>query len=445
VAGAGGDVAIAGCLIAANRAVSTSVSNLGLGGGLYCADAALRVEDCLILDNWTDGADNNGPAGDSQGGGVFLDAGASATLCGCAIAGNRANGGADWSFMLPAHGRGQGGGLAAAADSTPVLVNCRIGANESGVGGVNVTPTAGGMKLASGATLINCVISGNTGAGIAGGALLSGPDSATFIQCAFDRNLASLGGALAVTGAGPVLVNCSVTDHESVAIETLGGTTPTLTACHFHDNNGDLRVGGIGHSGANALNALPSCQGCVDGDPLFVMDGVEATTGAWTAVQDNGGGKATLEDAAAAFVPGALRGELLHPDVTQPREVVVMDNTATSLSVTGLFVLPAVGTVYRLADLRLEWGSAAIDRGIPMPSVFEDIQGRVRPVDIVGQGGPGLYADIGPYEAPPFVTEADARGHLLGSGATPTVRRRLDLNADGVLDIADLLRLILGD
>lgn len=371
-------VVIANCTIAGNKVIRT-YSTGGEGGGLYFYNSAALVDSCLITRNQG-----------YFGGGVRCNQ-STVTLNNCRISGNNAY---------------QGGGLSVAPYLTqqPVAVTrCAIQANVT-------TSTGGGVycDLSSPSAFANCLVTGNS-ASDGGGFLLNGASPA-ISQCTIANNATSstrgnLGGGLSCLGnAAPTLVNTVVSDNMSCGIYS-NQTNPTFKSCLIGQNTGtDLNTPGGGTG-----------QSLVAGNPIWVAPSL---TGTWSAAPayDPQTNLTTLVSGTALGAPGSLAGVVITPNKTTQGQAMVMDNTTTTILVSGNWAARIKkGDSWQSADYHQGIGSPTIDAGCDSGEQA-DLDGNPRPVDIrfAGAERTGREFDLGACEAPHIYCTLSAK---VASGA----------------------------
>ncbi len=360
---------IANCTITKN-------SSPWSGGGITCCDSSLTITNCRIVEN----------DGGNEGGGV-LCVGSwttptpdSPTFIGCTLAGNTASLGAGIECY----------------HSAPVLKNCVISGNSSA--GVD-------CRYSSYAKFVNCLISGNHGPGIDCLEIGSPAVVNSVISGNQGPGITSLG-LVSNTACFPTLTNTILTGNDGGVVEEHGvGSHATLVHCLFHDNGGDyydldtLTL----YTGANDVNTnVTGAVNNVDGPALFV----EGQKGTWTATPtyDAGTNRTTLVDATATFTPGALEDRLINPNTGQSFLGFVATNSATSMELFGdVTGLAQTGDQYEFVDYHLQYGSPCIDTGSGADAPSVDFDTEARPVDVPGLGadGTGAEYDIGADEFSP--------------------------------------------
>jgi len=442
------------CTVIANSAItgsgvlcdisSPALTNCTVTGnsadGVFCSQSSPTLTGCTVSDNSGTGVLcflysaptlTNCTVNDNSDRGVDCGFFSSLTLTDCTVSGNSA-GGVSCSFYGTATLTGctvssnSNSGVSCSYYASATLTDCTISGNRTSYQGGGLNGNAGASL-----TLTNCAVSGNrasSGGGLwCAGNPWVGNSELSMTNCTVSDNVASAGGGLWFASTSPELVNCIFHDNTSQAIykfaplsaadqamlaslppevlyafEALGfglidDSRAAIIHCLFYGNpNGDVCVGGsIVVTGATAINALVGNSGNVTGNPKFVMDGPAGTTGTWTAPASYNApsNRTTLTNAAAAFVPGALAGQLINVDTSQPLQTLVAANSATTVEVVGnVAAYAGSGDTYRLVDYHLRNGSAALDRGRTAGAPTTDFDGDARP-------GSDSLVDIGADEA----------------------------------------------
>ena len=169
------------------------------GGGIYCYDnSSPTISGCTI----------SGNTGYSHGGGIYCYKFSNPTIRGCTISGNT--------------GYSQGGGIYCGYDSTPTISNCTIEGNESY----------------------------NNGGGI-----YCWDSFPTISDSEFIDNSADNGGGLYCRISNPTITGCTITFNTS---QDGGGiycsnSSPTISDCTISGNSATLRGGGI-----YGINSVPT-------------------------------------------------------------------------------------------------------------------------------------------------------------------------------------------
>ena len=194
------------------------------GGGIKIVTASPTIKNCIISNNHA-----NGTGGEASGGGICAVVNASPLISNCTISNNTCN----WC----------GGGIEIAQDlggppSSPIVEYCTIQGNTSTVcnGGIvisntttaivkntliinNTGPEIGAMHCwAASPTIINCVISGNSGNVYAGGI-----------------NLGWGGGE---PPSSPTIKNTIIEGNTGVGIRSQGGSNPSVIYNDVYNNSG---------------------------------------------------------------------------------------------------------------------------------------------------------------------------------------------------------------
>ncbi|MBN1343547.1 MAG: right-handed parallel beta-helix repeat-containing protein [Phycisphaerae bacterium] len=149
---------------------------LSAGGAIYCDGASPTIQNCVLVDNYSD----------TWGGGVYCHD-ANPTLIGCRFEQNTA-------FDT-------GGGMFCNV-SGPALVDCRFEANTASYG-------AGLYNLQSNPMLTRCRFSDNLAAELGGGVRNNSGSHPTFTNCEFAQNTASHGGGMHNNVSSPRLLGCT--------------------------------------------------------------------------------------------------------------------------------------------------------------------------------------------------------------------------------------------
>lgn len=308
---------VSNCRILGNRAGTPW--NGGVGGGLYYCS---RVTDCVIVENgamqWSD-APTFPVSG--YGGGLYV----CDTITNCTITRNVAS---------------EGAGIHDAYEKSTVT-SCRIVGNGVWYDSVDNTYTysGGAMYVNSGSTIKNSVISGNTaqsGGGIYGTSEIDG--------CTIAKNSAAEGsGVYGSEWWGSI-------DNTVIWYDSVASTYAE-----------------VAHS---CIEGGYEGEGNIDEDPNFFA----APAGAWTAepIYDPEIGQSVLTDDAASWPEGELAGKIINPDTSQPTQYVIVDNTATTLTVWGDATLVRAGSAYEVFDYRLSPTSPCINTGDPLARPSED-------------------------------------------------------------------------
>jgi len=323
----------------------TIVGNVSIrGGGMQCRGANVTVSNCLIAGNVANGEDFS----DAGGGGVWVAYSSQPRFQGCVIAGNMA---------APADYRcGGGGGICAVYSSQPRFQSCLIAGN--------YTPYSGGGVLAKYSSTVrieNCTFGRNS---------VPFPDHG--------RSIACMGNSAAVIANSILWGDERSPSGEISLMERDGPSSLDVSYC-------DVR------GGPNSVDAEPSCTlewgpGNLDADPCFVG----GPSGMWTAdgVYDANAYQVVLTNSAATWAENELIGKLIQPDVSQPIQLPIVANTATTITIWACRAmidagasLVSSGAGYQIHDYHLLDGSPCINAGDPN-AAFADYDGQT---DIDGQ------------------------------------------------------------
>ena len=438
----------------------TTIDAEGNGSVVRC----ISGEDSLtVLEGFT----ITGGGGTFNGGGMDIDS-SSPTVAHCTFIGNSATrgGGLANSFASPKiiectfidNAAGEyGGGMSNFFNSDPVLIGCTFEGNTAVYGG-------GGYAASSDSngTLVECVFSNNYAAEQGGGAYAE-MGSPVFDHCLFEMNHAAVsselgggGGAFAEYG-DPAFYGCDFVDNHTPAWGggfLFGSAEPVLLDCEFLGNSAG-KGGGIssGYSAAYLVNCLfaensadewagayqshraaPTILNCTfasnsapdTGGLRIKQDPIEGTTTVANCVlfgnEDDSGDPQHAQLSLLYADP-----DLISVDYSCIEGWTGLIDGQGNIADDPTFVDPAGGN-YRLGD-----GSSCIDAASNqlLPDEFQtDLDGNDRLVDnpfvedtgILEYGDPGV-ADMGAYE-------------WQSAGCA------CDLNADGTVDVLDLLLLL---
>ena len=404
------ELTITNCTISDNVAICTEPSYPynGYGGGIYCEDSSVVIEDSTIIGNLA-----------FWGGGICFDYSQDPeipypelTVTRCTISGNTAayanpdpgdsgyatGGGIGMSFcgglisqctITGNHAVLYGGGIDCENTSSLDIVNCIISGNSADSGNPDIPSEGGGICLyGSSPTIMNCTISSNEAKDygwqhFGGGAIFcevdSGPEYGIYSQ--------------------PDIKNCIFENNGQRAIYEYGDDSdPKLSFCLFHNNpDGDYYDYDMGntYTGAGNINSIDDgfARENKDGDPRFMSDPNEPPEPedpnefTWTDEPSLSDNRTTLYDWRASFEPDELVGRHINAnsDPNQRRQAYITGNTATTIEVVGdLTGYVAKGDKYKIIDYHLWDDSPCIDTGTSLGAPMTDIEGNVRPVDAPG-------------------------------------------------------------
>lgn len=338
----------------------------------------------------------------------------------------------------------RGGGIHCNLTS-PTIRNCILTKNRA----VN-----GGAFYANGGSpiLIECAFVENTAttSGGFGGAVYLNNATLTATDCSFELNVAvGSGGALRGSGSsGATLLRCDFTDNTGSAnggaIEiTTGAVAYAVTECRFRINITNGPGGAVQISSATGVNH--QFRNCVFDD--------NAASGNGGAVQVSGRVE-LINCTVARNSAGGNGGAVLTSGsgVAQVRNSVVWSNTPNGIAGPNLTVAytchqtPIVGTGNIAVDpafvdlgggdLRLSMASPCIDAGnttLLPTSIASDLDGLPRAVNVLvaptGVAAFGYVVDMGAFEYPAPIAPPACPG---------------DLDGDGIVGPADLATLLGG-
>jgi hypothetical protein len=399
----GGRPMITSCVFRNNEAPN--------GAAVYCvATEYATFTDCLFHNNrareWTSSTGSGGAA-------VFYPrqlltggfAPAQALMDNCVFVGNRADqlGGAIYNGGLGllelvdcmfVDNLAHRAGAVYNSYSPSRMANCRfVGNRAEWISGWLAFPGFGGAIASTTASsvidLYNCLLAGNTA--LRGGAVDAAASSIlTIVNSTLAHNAGEFeaGGVLIEIRDGAA--QCDV--HNAIAwgntpgqiVTRPGGTTTVSYSC----------IEG-GHAGSANIPA----------DPQFV----DGPWGSWTAegVYDATTGLTTLVDTTAGWLEGELIGMTVNPDTSQYRQSLIVDNTASTMTVWGDFAsLGGNGVAYQVHDYHLSVSSPATDAGdnSALPADTLDLDGdgdtaEPLPVDFDKHARVLCNSvDMGPYE-----------------------------------------------
>jgi hypothetical protein len=392
-----------------------SNSAIMFGGGLHVSYTAASVVDSVFLGNAA-----------PEGGAVMGFDAYPFDVSRCSFAGNT--------------GTNYGGGFASYGSLVSIRA-CNFVGNIAGPRGGGAVESHEGR----GFTLADCVIAGNRTTNSGGGVLIDW-QSCVLQNCTIVSNTAATAGGGLYMGenySAATLRNVLFADNSNQAVGMANGTVlDSLDHCFFGSNpQGDFVW--TGHvpalTGATAIEAsFPQADGTVDGPVDFEpgASGVLASPGLYNSQNC----RTTLSDANADFPIGSLAGTFLCIENAANTYSYVTDNTQNTITVFGNLSNAAVqGARYRLLDVHLGAGSAAVDRGASFFAFPFDIDGDTRGYDVLGVGvdGTGPLYDIGADERIDADTDGDgwADGYERLRGTDPAAK---DTDGDGLEDRAEV-------
>jgi hypothetical protein len=405
------ELKIINCTIKDNIAVCTdpvSGSDNGWGGGIYCLDNSVTIDNCTIIGN--SAAWGGGIGFDSLG---TLTPGARLKVIRSTISNNSASyanpAPYDWTYAT-------GGGIG-------MLPFCGGIISESTITGNHALHYGGGIDCyyTTSLDIVNCIISGNLADSgnpdipSAGGAICCFGSSPNIVNCTISSNEAEDYGAQAFDNFGgggaifceddwpyysrPTIKNCVFENNGNHAIHEYGNEgDPNLTHCLFYNNtDGDYYDwdSGITVTGAENINAIDDGRTTYnkDGDPLFIMDDpTDPNAISWYWTDDPvllPGNRTILYDSSGGFGVGELVGRHINASVSfggvpmQRRQAYITANTATTIEVVGdLTGYAEKFHLYKVSDYHIQKGSPCVDTGTIFGAPRIDIEQNPRPVNI---------------------------------------------------------------
>lgn len=270
-----------------------------------------------------------------------------------------------------------GGGVLMRGGDRFGLLSCVIVGNVATDGGGVYIENAQGTLSGERYGLRNSLVIGNSAEN--GGGIYVNNYNFAFRGLTVAYNTANTAGSAIALGhtdannANAPLQNCLFAGNmgaEAVA-EVTTDADPVLANCLFNGNaDGDY----YDDDSAGAVNGAASIDGLgntntVDGDPMFMMDQAGAITGTWTAAAsyDSGTNRTVLTVTGAGYEANELFGKLIFPDTTDAangaKVLVIAENTADTITVIGDASYAAASDGFKIADLKLAEGSAALDAG----------------------------------------------------------------------------------
>lgn len=391
----------------------TTISGVKTRGGLYWAYVTIRMESTIncTIDGFTiTGASSGsitGPMPKYNGGGGIYGIGLDETnrIANCVVTKNQMgflNYGGGMYFensgpvishcSITTNYNMSGYGAGVYCDNTTISRTIKL--NDCTISGGMATEGAGLYARNAAVELTSCTFANNQAGPRGGAVLLSGAVPATFDRCTFSGNSCNyFGGAVTLLYASTTFTNCVFTNNTT---QDYGGAlfiwsassdqASKIVNCTMAGNSAPNGGGAIYVTAAPSLliqntifsgnTAQAIYEGDLGSDPiirncLFFNN----SNGDYLDEKDPSTGKnGSVKTGAAAI-----------------NALVNSTGSANSGNVTGD---PKLESVYRLGA-----GSAAIDRGDPTEAPATDIDGALRPMDIVGVGADGAGAfDIGAHE-----------------------------------------------
>lgn len=316
--------------------------------------------------------------------GVYLDNNAQPTISNCVITACTGS-------------YGNAGGVECWYRNNATIRNCAITGNYGAGAGIGVA------CYGSNLVLIGCTIAGNTstsGNTYAGG-LYCNASSPTLVDCTIENNsqVIAAGGAVYCeqSNAKPAFTNCRIADNAGAGVVSKSAAVPTLTGCVITGNGG----AGVACTDANAMlsNCLIAGNGnggirCTNSNPVLLNCTITANTAPRSGGVYCSNSSPTLTN---CIVWGNALVEL---DVTSGSPAVTYSDIeggwpgAENIDLDPKFAF--AGEPYLLP------GSSCVDAGtnaVPGNAPYVDLDGRMRTVD--GDGDGVAVTDMGARELDP--------------------------------------------
>lgn len=407
------------CILRNNFLRDNTILN-GRGAGIFVGGAAIVfIEDNQLIDNRT--------GANGLGGGIFVD-NSEAHVRGNTLLRNRA-----WI----------GGGLYLVGSVPPAEQNRIVQNRATGDGGgvyLNDVGTTGG--LVNNLVHINGADDDGAGVYVLDGAPLIAHNT-------ISRNVAvDIGGGILVHRAGPSLLNNIFSLNQPGQIRMFeADTQPAAVTNNFFDNNNASNyrnaVGLI--LSLEELNGVDFAEGNFPGEYAMVEQAfpdVRERDGGQGTSQTEFGGESKSWIVGEELEPGALVGRFVTLN-NVPQWFLVDRNTDSSLLIGEIDAGNVSIETFQLRDPRPMPYSGSVDTATTGGlQLAVDLRGQPRPFK-VNEAVPGSI-DIGAYEA----GEEDLREFLLPfllgqiTSFPTALLDALDLNGDGVVDIADMVTLV---
>lgn len=348
---------IKGCLFRGNSAL--------YGGGMRNSECSPIIENCSFISNTTIDTGYGGGMGNYE---------SSSTVINCIFVGNSAYNGAGMRNRF----------------SNPLIIDCTFLNNTAeDIGG-------GVSSYQLGPTLTRCILTGNE-AGFWGGGIANSSSDATVTNCILTGNKAKNGGGMYnYEESNSTVTNCTLVGNsarygnafacESHYTSYLFGTL-AVTNCILLDGGDEIfnyndSIVTLVH---NNIQDGAIENGNIDQAPLFAGYPLEAWRWSHDAVCDTEMLQSTLTDVTAAIYwePGEMAGMFINPNINQPLQFLIIDNTDTTITVWGdVTEVAHTWDEYEIYDFHLQEGSPCIDEGFRYAHAGEyDLNGNHRHQD----------------------------------------------------------------
>jgi hypothetical protein len=308
------------------RTVTFAQNTAIAGGGMYSAGNP-RLTGVIFANN----------VGGSSGGGGLYNNGGSPALTNVIFSDNAVS-------MADIYSHIYGGGMLNNGGN-PTLVNVTFSSNTSSntQGDATSNASGGGISNNSGSpTLTNVTFSNNAAiaayasATASGGAIYNGGTLKLSNSISWGNYVRSSVGE--VSGSGITFSNSNVRGCENPA----DGGTAWNTSCGT-DSGGNIDTGS-----ASPFATYPLPSGSWSAAPTYSAKTYQTT----------------FANTSAPWAAGELAGMFIQPDVNKTQWLLIVDNTATTLTVWGDMTSAAAnGAMYQIHNLRLASGSQCTDSG----------------------------------------------------------------------------------
>ena len=313
-------------------------------GGIFNSSSSPTITNCSFVNN----------SSDFNGGGISNYNSSSPSIINCIFNGNSAeiNGGAIWNYN----------------HSLPTITNCSFVDNSSN-GSVIYN------DYYSSSTITNCSFESSAAEQNGGGISNNYQSSPTIINCTFKGNGSKSdgGGVSNYNASSPRIINCTFIGNSS---ESHGGgisnykSSPTIENCTFVDNHSD-QGGGVGSYNLSS----PTITNCIlwnniatAGNEIY-KSADSTSTISYCDIEGSGGSGASWDSSLGVDDGGNIDDDPLFRDQGN-------------------------------GELGLQSNSPCIDTASNISTIYSDIRGSLRPVDVNGEGNDPLHNnfDMGAFE-----------------------------------------------